>query len=320
MKVKFSIVMICLFLVSISSCYKPKQKPDDFDEFWQASLGELGQKVISEVVNESIADNKRVTLRSIKSYGDINFYTWVSEPIEYGQYPIFIRFSGFGRGSLNKNNIPNKWFLNQKDQINILVDIRGQGLSTDQIKFKDYLINGLQDKDKYIYKGAFLDAVKTVDFANSLPNGDGNIIVTGGSQGGALAIVASALNTNATMCIANFPFLTDIFNYDKTKWPMKIWIHETKIKERKLEELHETLSYFDMLNFADKLKVPFFIRTQVTDTITPKEGAVKLFNLVTSNNKNLYIAPCTGHGCSSKSSLANKMEKLFITENLIKSK
>ncbi|MBC2843852.1 acetylxylan esterase [Winogradskyella flava] len=315
---KTKLLILSLFLVSISSCYIPKQKPDNFDEFWQSSIKELGKEVNSSIIKDSIIGEKRITLRSIESYENTTIYAWVAEPLNSGKYPVFIRFSGFGRGNKSKNSIPDKWFLNQKNQISIKVDIRGQGLSTKQIKFKGYLTNGLENKDKYIYKGAFLDAVKAVDFAKTIPNRDGNIVVTGGSQGGALAVAASALNSNVTMCIANFPFLTDIFNYDKTKWPMKIWIHETKIKERKLEELHETLSYFDALNFADKIDVPVFLRTQEIDTITPKEGAIKLFKTIRSNNKNLYIAPCSGHGCSSKSVLANKMEQVFINENLIK--
>lgn len=320
MKIKLSILILCLLLVSISSCYKPKQKPDNFDEFWQSSISELDKKVTSTIVKDSIINNKRVTLRAIESYNNVTIYAWVSEPIKSGKYPVLLKFSGFGRGNQSKNNIPNKWFLQQQNRINITVDIRGQGLSTDEIKFKGYLTKGLENKDNYIYKGAFLDAVKAADFAKTLPNGNGNIVAIGGSQGGALAIAASALNPDITMCIANFPFLTDMYNYDKKKWPMKIWLHETKIRGRELEELHKTLSYFDALNFANKIDVPFFIRTQETDTVTPKEGAIKLFNTIKSNNKNLYIAPCSGHGCSSKSSLANKMEQAFIKENLIKNK
>ncbi|WP_299114835.1 acetylxylan esterase [uncultured Winogradskyella sp.] len=316
MKTKFSILMLCLFLVSIFSCYNPKQKPENFDDFWQSSLEELNGEVTSTIIKDSIINDKRVTLRSIDSYKNATIYAWVAEPIEPGQYPVLIKFSGFGRGNKSKKNIPSKWFLNQKKRINITVDIRGQGLSTDQIKFKDYLTKGIEHKDEYIYRGAFLDAVKAVDFANTLPHGDGNIIVLGEGQGGALAIAASALNPNTTMCIASFPFFTDILSYDKTKWPMKIWIHETKERGWELEDLHETLSYFDVLNFADKIEAPFFLRTQETDTVTPKEGAIKLFNTIKSNNKNLYITPCSGHGCSSKSILANKMEQIFIKENL----
>ena len=318
MKTKVILSIVSLFLIISSSCYESKQKPDDFDEFWQSSLKELDNNLVYDIVKDTIIKEKKVSLIAIKSYKEVTIYSWVSIPEKPGKFPVFISFFGFGRGKASGKELPSKWFLSQKNRINMVVDIRGQGLSKDQIKFKGYLTNGLENRNNYIYRGAYLDAVKAVDYAKTLLNGDGNIIAMGGSQGGALAVAATALNPNVTMCIASFPFLTDMHNYEKDKWPMKIWIHDTKIKRRKLEDLHETLSYFDVLNFAEKVDVPFLLRTQETDIVTPKEGAIKLFNAVKSNNKNLYIAPCSGHGCSSKSSFANKIEQIFIEENLKK--
>ena len=310
-------LLLVFILFNISSCYKPVQKPADFDEFWKTSVSELGNEIDVRTIKDTVLGSKELSLKAIESYQDITIYAWVSIPKKPGKYPVFINFFGFGKGNPNKDEPSKKWFLSQKDHINIVVDIRGQGLSTDKIKFKGYLTKGLEDKNTFIYKGAYLDAVKIVDYAHTIPEGDGNIIVKGGSQGGALAIAATALNPKVTMCISNFPFLTDMLNYDKTKWPMKIWIHEAKMKEWKLEELHETLSYFDALNFADNINVPVFMRTQETDTITPKETAVKLFNSIKNKNKKIYIDPCNGHGCSSVSKEANSLEHAFIKKNLI---
>lgn len=314
---KFNNNILILFFWFFISCYTPQQKPEGFDKFWEETLTELGTIINSEVIKDSISDNKKWTLNKIESFQGIHFYAWVSEPIGNKNYPAKIKFSGFGRGNTNPKNIPYKWFLRQKESINMVVDIRGQGASTEQIKFKGYLTKGLTDKNNYIYRGAFMDAVRAVDFIAQHPKGNGNIIVTGGSQGGALSIAATALNPKVTMSIIGFPFLTDMYNYDKQKWPMKVFIHEAKRQEIDLDELHNTLSYFDMLNFAEKIETPLFLRTQELDTITPKEGAIKFFKAIKSNKKEMYIQDCEGHGCATKSKEINKLERSFIKANML---
>ncbi|MCB0464461.1 MAG: acetylxylan esterase [Aequorivita sp.] len=312
-KLKF----IAVFLVLLTtSCYIPQTKPNDFDEFWENSLKGLGDKVIFEVVKDSLIGNKRLTINKIKSFQDVDIYAYVCEPIENGNYPVFVKFNVFGRGHTDASTLPSEWFLKEANNINMVVDVRGQGLSTDQIGFEGYLTNGLEDKNDFIYRGAFLDAVKAIDFISQNERCDGNIVVTGESQGGTFSMVATALNKKVTMCLAGFPFLTDIHSYDKRKWPMKIWIHQALRQNIDYDDLYTNLSYFDVLNFADKIDAPVFIKVQEADTLTPKEGAIKLFESIKVNKKELYLDPCEGQGCSDTSQEAKKREQIFIKNNL----
>jgi len=312
-KLKFIVVFLVL---SVTSCYTPQTKPNDFDEFWENSLEELGNKVVFEVVKDSLIGNKRLTINKIKSFQDVDIYAYVCEPIENGKYSVFVKFNVFGRGHTDTSTLPSEWFLKETNSINMVVDIRGQGLSTGQIGFDGYLTNGFGDKDSFIFKGTYLDAVKAIDFIAQNEKGDGNIIVSGGNQGGTLSIVATALNKKVTMCLAGFPFLTDIHSYDKRKWPMKIWIHQAVQQNIDYDDLYTSLSYFDVLNFADKIDVPFFIKAQEADTLTPKEGAIKLFENIKVYKKELYLDPCKGQGCSDTSPEAKKREQIFIKNNL----
>lgn len=300
------------------SCYKPQTKPKDFDKFWENSLSELGDNIVFEVLKDSLIGNKRLTINKIKSFQDVDIYVYVCEPIEGGKYPAYVKFNGFGRGHTDTSTLPSEWFLKEASNINMVVDIRGQGLSTDQIGFDGYLTNGFGDKNKFIYRGAYLDAVKAIDFIAQNEKCDGNIVVSGGSQGGALSVAATALNKKVTMCLAGFPFLTDFHSYDKRKWPMKLWIHQAVQQDIDYDDLYTSLSYFDVLNFADKIEVPVFMRTQELDTVTPKEGAIKLFENIKESRKELYIEPCEGHGCSSTSQIANEKERNFIKRHLLK--
>ncbi len=312
----YKTLLIFIIGINISCNANTDVKPKDFDSFWEETLNELSDNITFEVVKDSIVEEKKWSLYKIDSFKNIYFYAWVSQPLASGKFPIKIKFSGFGKGETNINKVYYPWFLKQKNTINMIVDIRGQGLSTEQIKFKGYLTNNLNNKEKYIYRGAFMDAVRSVDFIAKNSKSDGNIIVIGGSQGGALSIVAAALNPKVTMCIIGFPFLTDISNYNKKSWPMNMFIQHAINNEIDLVNLKHTLSYFDMLNFADKVTVPLFIRTQEKDNVTPLEGSVNFFNQIKSNKKEMYIEPCEGHGCSSKSKTANELELAFIAKHI----
>lgn len=77
-----------------------------------------------------------------------------------------------------------------------------------------YLSNGLDNKDNYYMKRVYLACVRSIDFLTSLPEWDGrNVIVQGGSQGGALALITAGLDTRVTACVANHPALSDMAGY-----------------------------------------------------------------------------------------------------------
>ena len=319
MRFIYFVIYALLFFISVSCNEKKDNKPVDFDHFWNETLIELNgvPLEVEKIGKDSIIENKKLSLYRIRSFKNIYFYSWVSEPVNEGKYPVIIRFSGFGEGVSNIDSIPHVWFLKQKKTINMIVDIRGQGLSTDQISFENYLTNGINSKENYIYRGAYMDAVRAVNFISQNQRSNGNIIVTGGSQGGSLSIAAAALNNKVTMCIAGFPFLNSIPDYDKRKWPMNIMIHHCIRNDIDYDDLKNTLMYFDIINFSDRIKVPILIKTGEIDEIIPQKGTQKLFNSIKGQKKLMYVDPCKGHGCVSNSPVANKIEKTFIDNNLL---
>ncbi len=64
-----------------------------------------------------------------------------------------------------------------------------------------YLSNGLDNKDNYYMRRVYLACVRSIDFLTSLPEWDEkNVVVQGGSQGGALALVTAGLDTGNCVC------------------------------------------------------------------------------------------------------------------------
>lgn len=315
---KLITILLLIMLSLFFSCKKHQIKqPKDFDLFWSEAIKELKTVAPSaKIEKDSLVNGKNWSLHKINSYNNIYFYAWVSEPIVSGKFPIKIRFSGMSKANTNKNHIPNYWFLKEDKTINMLVDIRGQGLSTEQIKYTNYLTNGLENQNKYIYKGAYLDAVRAIEYISENPKSNGNIIATGSGQGGAIAIAATALNPKVTICSVGFPFFSDIANYNKKEWPMKSLMFYCIKQEINYFDLIDRLSYFDMISFADMIKVPIFIKSQKIDNITPINGILKFFNKINIEEKKIHVDSCKGHGCVTNSINAIKKEKAFIKANM----
>jgi len=301
-----------LLLFVVSGCKTTAVVSNEsFTQFWMATKNELAKTPLSpiKITSKNFRD-KEIQLFKLNSLNGIDFYVWVSEPIRRGKFNTKVMFSGFSEGNTDKNKFPNDAFMMEKNTICMKVDIRGQGLSTDQIPFENFLSNGNQSKENYIYRGAFMDAVRAIDFIAEHPKSNGQIMTVGGSQGGLLSLVATALNPKVDFCVANYPFLADIKSYKKRAWPF--YSIAKGIPNSKASNI---LVYYDAINFAKLIKVPVFISCAEYDDKTPLEGIRIVYNNIQHRDKQFHVVPCEGHGCSTKSTFVNKKQKEFIEYN-----
>ena len=121
-------------------------------------------------------------------------------------YLVKLRLNGRGQSIYGYLTCPKKSPLRHKyyaEQgcIRFEIEIHGLNPEMPEAEFKEisnafngrengYLSNGLDNKDNYYMKRVYLACVRSIDFLTSLPEWDGrNVIVQGGSQGGALAII-----------------------------------------------------------------------------------------------------------------------------------
>jgi hypothetical protein len=87
----------------------------------------------------------------------------------------------------------------------LVMDVRGPADPT-------VVIRGITDPDSYYYTRVFVDAARAVDIVAELPGADADrIALSGGSQGGALALASAALCADlVAVCHAEVPMLCDI--------------------------------------------------------------------------------------------------------------
>ena len=158
---------------------------------------------------------------------------------------------------------------------------------------------GMDSRDTYYYKDVYVGCARVVDFLCSLPEWDGrNVIVTGGSQGGALTIITAALNEKVTMCAPFYPALCDVMGFLHHRaggWP-KFFSGFYKDGRTTVsdEKATETLQYFDVVNFARLLKVPTFMSWGYNDDTCSPTSVWAAWNEIKAP-KEKDITPTSGH-------------------------
>ena len=287
---------------------KPTQQdPADFDQFWAAGKAALAKLPIDAKItplpehgNASV-DCHHVNLQNVgMAAAPSRFYGVLCEPKAPGKYPALLSVPGAGvrpyRGLAE---------IAARGVITLQVGIHGIPVTMDQSVYDslgagalaNYNTFGLDNRDRYFYRRVYLGCVRANDFLTSLPNWDGvNLAVTGGSQGGALSIVTAALDARVRGLAAYFPALADVTGYLQNRaggWPHMFRAAEGPMAHRSTDKI-ETSRYYDVVNFARRVKVPGLYSWGFNDETCPPTSMYSAYNVIPGQKK-LLLALETGH-------------------------
>jgi cephalosporin-C deacetylase-like acetyl esterase len=220
-------------------------------------------------------------------------------PKKPGKYPALLRVPGAGIRPYT-GHVPGA----ENGYITLDLGIHGIPVTMENYVYENlgkgalhnYQYIGWESRDKVYYKRVYLGCVKAVDVIFSLPEFDGeNLVVQGGSQGGALSIVTGALDKRVKGVIAVFPALCDLTGvlHDRASgWPA---IFSDTNEPASLRELKaKNTQYYDVVNFARKLTTPSFFSFGYNDMVCPPTSMFSAYNVVTAP-KTIMLVPETAH-------------------------
>lgn len=306
------------------------QEPQDFRSFWQKNVEELKQLPMSytkELYKDYCTDKIDCYLVKLQidkmghsMYGFL-FYPKNAQP---GKHPVVLCPPGAGIKTI-KDPMRNKYYA-ENGFVRFEVEIHGLDprISSETFgeisrAFNDrnggYLANGLENKDIYYMKHVYVGLVRCIDFLTSLPEWDGkNVAVQGGSQGGALAIIAAGLDSRVTQCVANHPALSDMAGY-AAKGGTGGYPHfcrQPQILSNK--DCLNTLAYFDVVNFARYVKAPTYLTWGYNDVTCPPTTSYAVWNTLKCTKESL-LTPINEHWTTAET---NRGQMEWIKAHLLK--
>lgn len=291
---------------------KPYTKmPDGFMDFWKNNIKEASEfplKYTKEKAEEYCTEKidcylikLQLNNRGQAVYGYL-FYPKNAKP---GSCPVVLSPPGAGIKTI-KEPLRHKYYA-EEGFIRLEFEIHGLNPTMSEEQFKEisnafngkengYLTNGLDNKDNYYMKRVYLSCLRCIDLLTSLPEWDGkNVIVQGGSQGGALAMITAGLDKRVTACVVNHPALSDMAGYMAGRaggYP-----HFFRTRGMDTKEKLETMSYYDVVNFARLIKADTFMTWGFNDNTCPPTTSYAVYNTLECS-KEALITPINEHWTS----------------------
>ncbi len=275
--------------------------PEDFEQFWGDAVAKAREVPMQPTLRCSESEsNDRVDVYYLRIQTSVKGnYTYgvLTVPKGGGRKPAILRLPGAAvRSFSGPNELAYQGF--------VVLEVGVHGIPVDQSPeiyrqleagaLRNYTTIGIDNRDSYYYKRAILGCVRAVDYLCTRDDVDTTRIATyGGSQGGMLSIMTSALSNRVSALLAYFPAFCDVEGYYHGRgggWP-----HLFRDKaEPNIEARLQTIRYYDTVNFARTLRVPGFYAWGYNDRTCCPTSTFSAYNVI-SAPKELQVGRDTGH-------------------------
>ncbi len=292
-------------------------EPEGLDQWWAGRLAEARNAAAPPSVARYEPD----------AYGPLEVYDvefsgargdrvrgWYLRPPGAGDrtVPVVVKFIGYGGGRgtpIEHTALPAAGYGV------FVMDTRGQGGrwstgatgdpegSAPGPENSTVMTRGITRPEDYYFARLFVDAVLAVETAAGLDGAEAHrIAVSGGSQGGALALAASALSNlngaagRVTVCHADVPFLCDI-QRAITLAPQAPYTEVPEFLAKNVDLIPaalDTLRYFDCALLARRITAECLLSAGLMDEICPPSTVFAAYNEITAA-KDIAVHPFSGH-------------------------
>ena len=266
--------------------------PEDFETFWSEALA----------ANEKIPMDAKMTLMPELCTGTYNayhirfqnyragayMYGVLTIPVKEGKYPAILKVPGAG-----VKPMPAYGYMPNDKAVVLQLGINGIPVNMprevytalDRGALRNYNRFRVDDRNGYYYNRVYLGCARAVDFLAGLECVDAEkIAVSGGSQGGALSFTTAFLNPKVKCLYANYPALCDLTGYLNGRgggWP-HFFRGENDQNIRDDKAIIENLKYYDVVNFARKVKVPVKVAFGYNDTTCCPTSIYSALNVISA--------------------------------------
>lgn len=268
-------------------------EPDDLMDFWNSRIAQMRSQKMK--VKKTKLDAPKGFEGKVKVYdavincmGNRPAVAIVAEPVgaKKGTLPIVLFFHG---ASMGKNCIATAKKAAELTNFNgvqcLAADVNAHGIDNhapDQFyedlfkgELKEYM-NVKKDisKDEFYFRNMFLRDLRVLDYLTKNPLWDGkNIIVTGGSQGGAQSGWVASVEPRVTALFVDCPAMwgvylpgTDFYS----SWPARF--------NHMDETFYKVMPYYNMANLLKYTKAKCWVQVGLWDSTCPPANIIATYN------------------------------------------
>jgi len=284
--------------------YTPElTKQDDLDAFWQRALVN-----VHELPLHSTRTVHPTIIGSIDVF-DVNFNGFKETPLHgflikpkssdpQTQFPCVVVFHGYHHVRTGPEHYM-EW-LSLGIAV-FAVSVRGQSsgntLGSEHSMVKGWMTENLLNIEESYYMALAVDHLRAVRWVLEQADIDASkVAVTGGSQGGGLALLAAEFYPQLSAVVADVPNLCHVdYGVFYSQGSLTEIAEFCRKVNTDWQGVLKNLSYFDHLNLADRIHVPIMLSVGLKDLICMPETIFPVYNRISSQEKSIEIYPFTGH-------------------------
>jgi cephalosporin-C deacetylase len=293
--------------------YKPPLYPEkDFDSFWSETIEAASRQPLNVELTPYDLPARGVECFSVRFDGfadtSIGYERpgriagWYVRPTGAKKSPGVVMYHGYsGRGAR-----PLDMLATATQGIAVLsMDVRGQTGESEDFSgaggsghFVGYMTKGIAEPRHYYYRYVYADALRALDVLTQRDEVDERrIAVTGGSQGGGISLAVAALaNERVSLCLPDVAFLCDFRRAIEITpdGPYPEITRYIKQNPSAYTRVMRTLSYFDNLNLAPRIRCRTLASVGLCDTVCPPSTIFAVLNHITAE-KEIEVYPYHAH-------------------------
>ncbi|WP_221030286.1 acetylxylan esterase [Actomonas aquatica] len=275
--------------------------PDDFDAFWAAKLAELAAvsantRLTSVETEAEGVDYWHLTMDNIRG-SHINGQLARPEGDEKLPALLIVQWAGV-------YGLKPDWVTERAEEGWLTLNILPHDLPIDEPEafyeaqregpLKDYWEIGNDDPDTSYFLRMYLSCYRAVEYLKSRPDWNGEtLVVMGTSQGGQQTFVTAGLHPDITAALALVPAGADMLAPEQGREPaFPRWYEKTEA--RSAVAVREASRYYDIANFASRIRAPMLVGVGLQDTVCPPAGVYAAINQVPSYTE-VVVLPESGH-------------------------
>jgi cephalosporin-C deacetylase-like acetyl esterase len=248
-------------------------KPSDFDAFWLNKLQYLSITPMRPVIDPVKTDQAGVELSTVQvdAFGS-RVHGYLAKPIKLGKFPALVIYQWAGVYALDPKTVTDRaaegWLAFDVDSHDMLPN-QATGVPT------NYQAIGYANRETSYFLYMYLRDARAVDYICSRPDWDGKtLVLMGTSMGGQQSLVTAGVRPQVSAVIVNEPAGCDIGaelhgrQAGYPNWPSK----DLRVMA--------TAPYFDVVNFASRIKAPVLAAMGFIDTTCPPAGIWTALNQI----------------------------------------
>jgi len=270
-------------------------EPADFDGFWTDTLKEARTHDLALTLTPVDSGLSLVEVFDVEfaGFGGHPIKAWLTRPAAGGApaglLPAVVQYNGYGGG----RGLPHEhvaWAA--AGYVHLFMDTRGQGSrwgaggdTPDPVgtgpAAPGFMTRGLLDPADHYFRRVFTDAVRAVEAVRAVAGVDpARVAVTGGSQGGGIALAVAGLVPDLLGVLPDVPFLchfrraVDLSDREPyTEITTYLSVHRDHVAAA-----FRTLSYLDGVSFACRATAPALFSVGLMDPISPPSTVYAAYN------------------------------------------